>query len=76
MDTVTLRGYLDKADRHCAEGEMRLTRQRLLADRLRVETRAAEHLLEKFEQMQATHLAQREHMRSERDTSRPITTIP
>jgi hypothetical protein len=68
MDRATLRRHLEQADRRCVAGEVVLTRQRLLVDRLRLDghdTREAENLLKEFERIQGERFADRKRVRSE-----------
>lgn len=60
-----------EAERHVAEGEEHLSRQRAVIDRLGFDghdTAKAEALFRQFQQIQAMHIAHRDRLRRELDT--------
>jgi hypothetical protein len=68
MDRALLLDHLATAERHVAEGEHHLARQRrLIAEMERDghDTRSALELLSTLEQTQAMHVSHRDHIRAE-----------
>jgi hypothetical protein len=68
MDRELLERSLAQAERHIAEGEAHLVRQRALVARLELggyDTSEAIRLLRQFEELQAFHLAHRDRLRKE-----------
>jgi len=65
MDRATLEAHLMLAERHVAQGEEILVKQRTLIGELEgkgLDIRAAEVLLEEFEAVQAIHVAHRDRL--------------
>ena len=65
--------HLSQAERHVAEGEMNVERQRILVENLAREghdTERAEALLKQFEEIQALHIRDRERLLKELDESK------
>jgi hypothetical protein len=68
MDRHLLEEHLAMAERHAAEGEVHLLRQRQLVSELRRDghdTTQSEMLLASFEALQAMHLEHRDRLRLE-----------
>jgi hypothetical protein len=60
--------HLSTADRHVAEGEMHVERQRILVENLardRHDTKQAEALLKQFEEVLALHMQDRDRLLKE-----------
>ena len=68
MDRTMLLDHLAQAERHVAQGDGHILRQRALIDRLHRdghETSVAEDLLRRFEEIQRMHIADRDRLRRE-----------
>jgi hemerythrin len=68
MDQAILEQHLALAERHIVEGENTVVRQRELVARLakkRLDHRLAQKLLIEFETMLASHMADRDRIRTE-----------
>ena len=68
MDETMLRRHLARAERHVAEGEVHLARQRELIRKLERDghgSRAARRFLRSLEETQALHVADRDRVRAE-----------
>jgi hypothetical protein len=68
MDRAKLLHHLVEAERHVADGERHLDRQRRIVaylKRARCDVRKAVGLLAQFEEMQARHISDRDSLRKE-----------
>ena len=68
MDRALDIAHLEQAERHVAQGKWHIARQREVVAVLRVggfDTRLAVDLLHTFEQIQATHVADRNRIQAE-----------
>ena len=65
LNIAILQDHLAMAERHIASGNRVITRQRQLINQLEAgghDTRAAQSLLDRFEDLQASHLADRDRL--------------
>ena len=72
MDRAVILNHLAQAERHVAEGEQHIIRQREIIEMLARQghdTKAADELLGQFEQTLAAHIADRDRLRAELATS-------
>jgi hypothetical protein len=68
LDREMIMEHLSTADRHVAEGEMHVERQRILVENLardRHDTKQAEALLKQFEEVLALHMQDRDRLLKE-----------
>jgi hypothetical protein len=68
VDREMIMEHLSTADRHVAEGEMHVERQRILVENLardRHDTKQAEALLKQFEEVLALHMQDRDRLLKE-----------
>jgi hypothetical protein len=70
MDRKLLEKSLAQAERHVAEAEHEVSRQRMVVAGLELrghDSSRATHVLRQFEQLQAKHIAERDRVRKELD---------